>query len=157
MRSSSSAIGLARRLSLLAFGLLCPLGLFAALGEDQSSIDAESAQLHSSRLATAMQGYSVVEMKTPQQVRIRQFVSPAGVVFAVAWRGPFKPDLQLLLGRQFDSYHFAPRRDGLPRRGVQVIQQPDLVVQSGGRQRAFFGIAYLPALVPSGVAVASLQ
>lgn len=156
MRSPATAMSPAWRASLLVFGLLCPLVVFAALGEDQSSIDAESVQLHSSRLATAMQGYSVVEMQTPQQVRIRQFVSPAGVVFAVAWRGPFKPDLQLLLGRQFDNYRLA-RRDASPRRGVQVIQQPDLVVQSGGRQRSFFGIAYLPGLVPAGVAVGSLQ
>jgi hypothetical protein len=37
------------------------------------------------------------------------------------------------------------------------VVQPDLVLLSSGRMRDFHGIAYLPALVPTGVAVNELQ
>jgi Protein of unknown function (DUF2844) len=74
----------------------------------------------------------------------------------VAWEGPFKPDLQTLLGSYFDRYVQAPRayRSG---HGAAVMSQPDLVVRSMGHIRAFSGHAYLPPQLPAGVAADELQ
>ena len=94
--------------------------------------------------------YSIHEMRTPVGTTIRQFVSPAGKVFAVTWQG-FSPDLQQLLGEHFSEYVQAvsaqPARRG---RGVYV-DTGDLVVETGGHMRFVAGCAYLRSQLPQGV------
>jgi len=38
-----------------------------------------------------------------------------------------------------------------------MIQEPGLVVQTGGHMRAYFGRAYVPELVPQGVTIEEIQ
>ena len=63
------------------------------------------------------------------------------------------PDLGALLGHYFSTFELATERARLAgRRGGPVsIKQADLVMQSGGRMRDFFGHAYAPDLIPAGV------
>ena len=60
------------------------------------------------------------------------------------------PDLRQLLWPHFDEYvaAVAARRTV---RGPVSIQLPGLIVQSGGRMRAFAGKAYVPESLPQGV------
>jgi hypothetical protein len=80
------------------------------------------------------------------------------VVFAVAWRGPVLPDLSDLLGNYFDTFkREIDQARATGRRGGPVnIQRADLVVQSNGRMRNFFGHAFAPTLIPAGVNVNDL-
>jgi hypothetical protein len=87
---------------------------------------------------------------------MREFVTPNGKVFAVAWQGPTRPDLRQALGQYFDAYALAPRSKLADRRHVQ-IQQGDLVVQAGGHMRALSGRAYLLSAIPSGVDLGDLH
>jgi hypothetical protein len=86
----------------------------------------------------------------------------AGTVFAVAWQGPLLPDLRQLLGANYKAYTGAAagRHAGQEHHadhGHLDVHLPDLVVESNGRVRSFFGRAYLPQGLPQGVAVAEIQ
>jgi hypothetical protein len=130
----------------------------AALGDDQSALEAERVQLQASARALPGTAYGVVEMQTELGTVIREYVANSGTVFAVSWKGPFKPDLQKLLGQYFEAFRTAPREGRANRsRTHSRITAPTVIVQSGGRPRAFVGVAYLPRLLPAGVDPSSLQ
>ena len=78
---------------------------------------------------------------------VRAYVSPADLVFGVAWQGPKVPDLTQVLGACFPAYQAAlpaPVR----RQGPVMVHTEALVVEMSGHMRAFAGRAYLPSLVP---------
>ena len=128
----------------------------AALGEDAGVVSGESARLKAGLKVVAGAGYSIHELQTPANTTIREFASPSGVVFAVTWQGPFKPDLRQLFGRYFDIYTRAPRSAGSTRARMAIDLQ-DLVVRSGGHMRSYSGVAYVPGLMPTGVTAGDLQ
>jgi hypothetical protein len=136
-------------LSQLALLLLWARPSFATLGQDVSSIRDDQAHLNASETVVTSQLYSVHEMKTPRGTTIREYVSPAGTVFAVSWRG-FPPDLRQLLGEHFDEYMAAASETARRGRGVH-IETGDLVVNSGGHMRYSVGRAFLSSKLPSGV------
>jgi len=129
---------------------LVSVAAFAALGENESSIAAEQAQMHATRRIIQAATHSIHEMQTPAGHVIREYVSPSGTVFGVTWQGPSKPDLKQLLGTHFDALQQTVKSSAI-RRGPIVIRQPNLVFEMGGHMRAFSGRAYLPQLVPEGV------
>jgi hypothetical protein len=90
---------------------------------------------------------------------VREYVSADGKVFAVAWHGPWLPDMRQILGTYFEQYAQAMQAqgDGRVRRRPVMIEQPGLVVQIGGHMRAFSGRAYVPEMLPSGVRVEDIQ
>ena len=128
----------------------------AALGDLEASVSSDSAQLKASPRIQSRPSYTIHEMQTPTGTVIREFVAASGVVFAVSWQGPFKPDMNVLLGRYFGAYATAPRSPGSTRSRL-MIEQPDLVVHAGGHIRAFAGIAYVPQLLPANVTEGDLQ
>lgn len=97
--------------------------------------------------------YSLQESQLENGTTIREYATPAGVVFAVAWRGPVLPDLSALLGDYFNAFKLGVeqgRRAG--KHGSPVnVQRDGLVIKSNGRMRNFFGNAYAPDLIPAGV------
>jgi len=128
----------------------------ASLGGSVSSVESDRAHMKATTTRTSPSAlYTVHEMQTPEGTTVREFASPAGIVFAVAWKGPFLPDLRAALGTYFDTYQVAPRehRHGHAHRD---LEQPGLVVHSGGHPRAFVGNAYVPGLVPAGVSIDQL-
>ena len=94
-----------------------------------------------------VQRYAVHEIAAPSGTVVREFVSPAGKVFAVAWSGPTLPDLKQVLGPYFDTYVAALQQRKA--RGPVSVVLPGLVVQSSGHMRAFVGKAYLPDGMPA--------
>lgn len=78
-------------------------------------------------------------------VTVTQYVNTQGVVFAVAWDGPVKPDLKQLLG----SY-FSVSPNSNPIGNVSAQNQGDLVVFSSGAMPHFSGYAYLKSQMPAG-------
>ncbi|WP_035057465.1 DUF2844 domain-containing protein [Andreprevotia chitinilytica] len=133
--------------------LLCAscLPCWATLGQQASPVQG-SARVLSSAGSTATGSaapYSVQETQTSSGQIIREYLSSTGVVFAVTWQGPTRPDMQQLLGSYFPSFANANQ---LPhRRGPVRLQQSGLVLQSGGHMGALSGRAYVPQLVPQGV------
>ncbi len=139
----------------IAFALLSPCVASAALGEPEASVQADGEQLHGSIKGTDRGAYRVHEIQLPSGTLVREYSGTDGIVFAVAWNGPFMPDLRQVLGRYFDAYVAAAKARHSDHHHLQ-IQQNDLVVQSSGHMRAFNGRAYLPQAIPGGVSAGDL-
>lgn len=142
--------------SLILWAALLSQSAEAALGGDAASMQADQAEMKAGQTITAADAYQVYELQTATGMVVREYLSAAGTVFAVAWEGPMLPNLRRLLGDYFARYTEAAQswRGG---HGHLVIRQDDLVVESSGRMRAFFGRAYLPQRIPQGVAVSDIR
>ena len=129
----------------------------ATLGEPeitvQNDMDRAHASMKSSQDRTA---YRVHEITLPSGTSLREFVAPSGMVFAISWQGPIRPDLRQALGQYFEPFVSAPRANFADRRHLQ-IQQGDLVVRMSGHMRALSGRAYLVSAIPSGVSIGDLH
>ena len=78
----------------------------ATLGESVDSIASDRKALSSVRgITTISPGYTVHEVRS-ETTSIREYVSPSGIVFGIAWNGLTHPDLMPLLG----SYHHEYRK-----------------------------------------------
>jgi hypothetical protein len=133
-----------------------PRSVAAALGDDVATVDADRAHLRSALRVERGARYDTHELAAPTGTIVREYVSPAGRVFAVAWEGPWPPDMRQLLGSSFDRFsaRLAAHRRG---RGPLVVDEPDLVVVWSGHPRAFHGRAYLRSLVPADVDAATIH
>jgi Protein of unknown function (DUF2844) len=129
--------------------LALPLTASAELGGDATSVLADRAHMKAILKTTQTETYTVHEIQAPSGTVVREYVSPAGKVFAVFWRGPFLPDLHQVLGAYFAPFTDAvqAQRRQQSGRGPVVIQQEGLVVKSAGHARKFFGKAYLPQML----------
>ena len=144
-------------MSLLALALCAlPWHSYAALGSDVGPIQADQANMNASQHISEAAAYQVYELQTAAGMVVREYVSTAGAVFAVAWQGPMLPDLQRLLGTYFATYTQAAQTQH-GGHGHLIIRLDDLVVESNGHMRAFFGRAYLPHSLPHGLAVSDIQ
>lgn len=123
---------------------------FAVLGQYENSVSTDQQRMRAELHETARQGYSVKELGTADGRIVREYVSPAGLVFGVAWQGPTMPNLQQLLGSYFEQLKQAPR--SRRQRGAPlVVRGKNFVLVSGGHMRSFHGAAYVPDLLPSGI------
>lgn len=130
----------------------------AALGESVDSVEADRERLTAVRSAmTAHRDYTIHEIKTESTV-VREYVSPSGIIFAIAWKGLVHPDLTELLGSYAGEYQEAlrqtPRKQG--RRQLQV-KTNRVVVQKWGHIRDMKGRAYAPDLIPPGVSIDAIK
>src|ERR1039458_7263153 len=140
--------------------LMFALTSFAGLGEDVSSVQADQAHMQGNLRTTQAQAYTVQEIQAPTGVVVREYVSPTtGKVFAVAWQGPWPPDMRQLMSNYFAQYQQAAQTQAAARAGRHplVIQQPGLVVQAGGHMRSFAGRAYVPEMLPQGVSAEAIR
>jgi Protein of unknown function (DUF2844) len=130
----------------------------AGLGEDASSVQADQAQMLGSLRSTQIQSYAVHEIHGATGTTVREYVS-GGKVFAVSWQGPWPPDMRQILASYFDQYQQAAQTQVSSRagRGPLRIEQPGLVVQSGGHMRSFAGRAYIPEMLPPEVSGEAIQ
>lgn len=141
-----------------ALSLAAPWPAFATLGSDQASIEADRVAMAGTAHAVVnAAGYTVQSYTLPSGTVIREYLAGnSGKVFAVAWEGPFKPDLSQLLGsRQFAAVDESTRdRNREGRRGPMSLKPAgadNLRLESTGHMRAFAGRAWLSDLTPAGV------
>jgi len=149
----------------LLFGLVLLLVLFAAshqvqaaLGESVDSVESDREALSAVRGAiTVHTGYTVHQVDS-DSTSVREYVSPSGIVFAIAWNGLVHPDLTQLLGTYAGEYERdleqAPREPG--RRSL-LVKTNEVVVEKWGHMRNLRGRAYIPTLIPSGVSVDEIK
>jgi hypothetical protein len=137
----------------IAFLLALPIAASAELGGDFTSVLADQAHMKATLKTTPAAAFTVHEIQAPSGTVAREYVSPAGKVFAVAWRGPFLPDLHQILGASFTTFTQSVQAQKMQRsgHGPVLVKQDALVVKSLGHARNYFGKAYLPELMPDGV------
>jgi hypothetical protein len=142
-------------LLVLAFSLPA----LAALGGDVTSVHEDQAQMKGTLKTTQAAAYTVHQITAPGNTVIKEYVSPAGKVFAVTWHGPFIPNMQQILGTYYGQFAEAAKaqRESAPGHRPVTINQPGLVFQNGGHMRAYFGKAYLPLMFPQGVTKDEIQ
>ena len=137
--------------SVLISTLLVSSSALAALGQDVSSVQSDGVRMKAAVSVLPGQSFSVHEMRASTGTRIREFVSPAGQVFAISWQGSSIPDLRQLLGEYFDQYMQAAQTTPRVHRRVVHIETRDMVFESGGHMRFIVGRAYLRDKLPNGV------
>ena len=131
----------------------------AGLGESVESIAMDQSALSAVKHGTtARNGYSIHEL-TSDGTAVREYVSPSGIVFGIAWNGLAHPDLRPLLGSYAGEYEAAlrqtPRKPGLRRH--EALKTERVVVEKWGHMRNLQGRAYAPALIPPGVAIDEIK
>jgi hypothetical protein len=151
--------GIVYSMAIAIMAVAMPLAARASLGGDLSSVQDDKVKLQGSLQATSKDSYSVQEIQTPNGITVREYVSPAGTVFAIAWQGRSHPDLHQVLGAYYAQYVQAVQARRAQRRGhgPLVIQQPGLVVHMAGHMSSMTGRAYIPTSLPAGVRAEDIQ
>jgi len=130
----------------------------AALGEPATPVAASPKAASAGRRAiTHRNNYSVQEIKTGA-TSVREYITPSGIVFAVAWNGVSHPDLTPILGSYLSEYRQAlgqARRQRGQRRSR--VSSDKVVVEKWGQMRNLQGKAYVPSLIPDGVSIDEIK
>jgi hypothetical protein len=134
----------------------------AALGATVASVEADRASMKGQLRTRAESSYSVQEITAASGTVVREYVSPSGIVFAVSWYGAAMPNLQQTFGSYFTQFQAAvqARRAQEPHpRGHNhlEIHTSSLVVHAYGHMRQYFGVAYVPSLMPSNLSISDLH
>ncbi|WP_460890796.1 DUF2844 domain-containing protein, partial [Ramlibacter alkalitolerans] len=134
---------------LVASVVLAAGGAWAGL--DEAPTRGDDAAVQTSQGSTvAGAPYTVVHRTLRTGVVVDQYVDGTGRVFALAWSGPFKPNLKRLLGRHFEAYRArGAARHGGPHSRL-AVDTGEAVVVSEGHMGAFQGRAWLPSRLPAG-------
>jgi hypothetical protein len=143
--------------NILGVVLILTLGTvpaWAVLGQYESSVSLDQQYLRSADNIQAFQGYKVHQLTTANGTIVREYVSPQGLVFGVAWQGHYMPNVQQLLGSYATKIQTATPAQTQVRhlRGL-TVKTDDFVFVSSGHMRFWKGRAYVPSLVPSNVSV----
>jgi hypothetical protein len=131
----------------------------ATLGESSASIQVDRSILNATKpeLSTDHPLYKIESYQLSSVTNVREYVAKDDKVFAVTWSGPLKPDLHQLLGKHYPTLTAAIAKKPHGGRSPVFIKRRDIVIESGGHQRSFFGRAYLPAAMPSGMRESDIQ
>jgi Protein of unknown function (DUF2844) len=141
------------------FSLLAAIPASASLGDNEASVGTDAQHIRASVRVTQKTNYTIHEMDGAAGTKIREYVSPEGKVFGVAWQGPARPDLQQLLGSYYARASQLVQQEKAQRNGRHPIsiKASDIVVQMGGHPRDFNGQVYLPSLTPSNVSAQEIR
>jgi hypothetical protein len=130
----------------------CPFAAaVAGLGGDAASVEADRVSLKGAVRVTPEANFTVHEITTGK-MQIHEYLSSGGKVFAVSWRGPGIPDLKQMLGEYYGQFAQAASAPHYNHHHLNV-ETPQVVVQSSGHTRSFFGRAWVPALLPQSFSV----
>jgi hypothetical protein len=142
--------------------LLSARPAYAGLGATTASIEPDRVSMKGQLRTRSEAGYSVDEITTASGTVVREYVSPAGMVFAVSWYGPAMPNLQQTFGTYFTQFQAAVQARQAQEshfRGHNhlEIHTSSLVVHAMGHMRQYFGLAYVPSLMPTNLSVSDLH
>jgi hypothetical protein len=161
-RVCSRLPGRRRRLALLmlagSIAVLSAPPCLASLGRAPSAF-AGTTTVHQARAlaasgtggsTSASASYSVDTTTLANGTTVREYVGASGIVFAVAWSGPFLPDLRELLGQHFTTLTSASARQPKAGHHRVSVATTDVTIESTGHMRAYAGRAWVTRLLPAG-------
>lgn len=130
----------------------------AVLGGSSASIVADRLHMAANERASQGPTFTIHALTLANGAVTREFARRDGVVFAVTWSGPSRPDLRQLLGGYFEAVQTSSAPTGVRHlRRPLSISHGGMLLHAGGHAGHFRGAAYLPALAPAGFSVADLQ
>lgn len=150
-------------ISLLCLGILAVILAYAhvihaALGESADSITSDRKSLSAVRGATITRAGYTIQTIESDAAKVREYISPSGVVFGIAWNGMSHPDLTLLLGSYSGEYQDALKKTlHKPGRRHLQVKTNSIVVEKWGHMRNLQGRAYVPSLIPQGVSADEIK
>lgn len=137
-------------------------GARATLGESVNSIETDrkilaAAKVTSKPISTVYANYTVYQLKY-DGTSVREYASPSGIVFGIAWNGLVNPDLTQLLGSYTGEYQEALGRT-VRKHGERHlrVESGHMVVEKWGHMRNLKGRAYAPNLIPAGVNIDEIK
>jgi hypothetical protein len=138
-------------LRLLAVVIASTRPAAAELGGNIDSVYHDSAHMAANVQVRNAEHYRIYEITTSVGTTIREFVSSDGMVFGIAWEGPFAPEMKQLLGKNYEEYEKAIRAATTKygRRPLSIHLQ-GLEFETGGHMAWYVGRAYIPLMMPSG-------
>jgi hypothetical protein len=128
----------------------------AALGGKVASVAADQKQMKASLKVSSNGRYEVHELQIAGGNVVREFVSPDGNVFGIAWTGSAVPQYSQLLGGYTDRINEAAQSRRYHRAPL-AINEPGFVFSAMGHMRYYAGRAYIPSLIPAGVQVEEIR
>lgn len=136
---------------LAAVGFMLSSNAWAALGGPYSSVAVDRTHMAAKLAVASAVTHTVHTLTLANGGKVRELTRADGVVFAVTWRGPGRPDLRQLLGPHFNAMQTdnAAATGRHARRPLRV-DRDTLVLRSGGHPGAFWGYALLPKMAPTG-------
>lgn len=130
---------------------------FAELGGGAETIDVDRAHFSAKMSSSIAPDHMTYTLLPNYGGTVHEFANANGMVFAISWHSPGRPDLRQLLGTHFGAFNSDLAARTGRRMSRQVItRRSDIVVQTAGHPGAFFGIAYLPSLLPQGTSINDL-
>jgi hypothetical protein len=160
---------LGKRVMAIVFLFALPLPMWATLGDNASSVLTDQARMKGTLHSVDNRTYVLHEITTSSGGKIREYVSPGGAVFGVAWDGQLPPNLQQLLGPYLQQAKQArqaklvqapqdtSQKAPPARRAPVVVQTPGLVLYETGHVRSYHGVAYIPQLMPQGMQASDIR
>jgi Protein of unknown function (DUF2844) len=138
--------------------LLCVFGCpfvqrtLAELNGSVSSVEDDRGHVAGTMSATLRLGSTIYEIKDPNGTLVREYVSPDGRVFAIAWEGHFVPEMEHFLGALFQQYSTAVHAEHAKHGWRQPlnIHSPTLTFEAGGHMGWYYGRAYVQSNLPNG-------
>lgn len=148
-------------LPILSLSLLQGPLAYAALGSSPSNFGTTPVRQAARSLAAAgadsAPAYTVSQSTLDSGTVVREYVDPQGTVFAVSWNGPALPDLRTLLGDKFAVLTSSAGKRPKAGHSQLAVDQPDVVIVSGGHMRAYAGHAWIPGALPAGFDTATIE
>jgi hypothetical protein len=136
----------------LSFAFLLVQQAYATLGESVDSIETNMKTLSAARSSTITSSKYSVHVFQTETITVREYVSPSGIVFGIAWNGLTYPDLTPLLGSYASEHQKAASHiKRQPGHKYVKVESDNVVVEKWGHMRNLQGRAYAPALIPQGV------
>ncbi|MBO9666341.1 MAG: DUF2844 domain-containing protein [Bdellovibrio sp.] len=143
-------------LVLCSFSVFAATSAYGALGDNVITSSGFS-KVSSSKATTSMAkttsgvNYTVSETTDAAGIKIRQYSDASGLIFAISWKGPVVPDLQLLFGNYTTEYRATlEKRPKMRGSRYLKVDTGKIVVEGGGRQWDQKGRAYITKSLPSG-------
>lgn len=136
--------------------LLVSAGLpaWAALGQYEGSVTSDQQRLKSADVVRTLATYKVHQLTTTNGTTVREYVSPQGKVFGVAWQASFMPDMNQLLGDYINNLQSAQAaQTKTVHHRALMVNTSDFVYVNYGRLGFWRGYAYAPSLIPNNVSV----
>jgi Protein of unknown function (DUF2844) len=140
--------------SVLLIFILGTMPLWATLGQPEASVTSDQLRMKSEDRVQTFQAYKVHELTSADGTVVREYMSPDGPVFGIAWHGRSTPDMNQLLGTYINNLQTATREQTQirPRRGI-TVKTGDFSYTNFCHMQVCNGSAYAPKLIPSSVPV----
>jgi hypothetical protein len=128
-----------------------PRQVQATLGESVNSVPSNKKSLSAVRSAEKISSkYTVYEFQY-DTITIREYASPSGIIFGIAWIGLTHPNLIPLLGTYATEHKKALSQVKRQHGSKHVkVKSENIVVEKWGHMRKLQGRAYAPDLMPKG-------